>query len=63
MAGVARAITPLARAQLNKGARALVQEVYRCVPLDMARRVVFVGGAAHAALFGATVKAQVRAVS
>lgn len=59
VAGVAHAITPLARAQLDETARALVQEVYRCVPLDMARRVVFVGGAAHGALFGATVKAQI----
>ena len=59
MAGVAHQIDAIARAQLDETARALVQEVYACVPLDMARRVVFVGGAAHGALFGRTVKAQI----
>ena len=45
-----------ARRQLDATAHALAQEVHACVPLEMARRVVFVGGAAHAALFGAKMR-------
>lgn len=57
--GQRHAIEGLARAQLDETARALAQEVYACVPLDQARRVVFVGGAAHAPLFGATIRAAI----
>jgi len=57
--GQRHAIEGLARAQLDETARALAQEVYACVPLDQARRVAFVGGAAHAPLFGATIRAAI----
>ncbi len=57
--GQAADITDLARVQLDQTARALAQELHVCVPLGQARRVVFVGGGAHAALFGAALKAAV----
>lgn len=49
----------LARAQLDLTASALAQELYAAVPLGQARRVVFVGGGAHAPLFGAALKAAI----
>lgn len=48
-----------ARKQLDLTAQALAQEIYACVPLGQARRVVFVGGGAHAALFGGALKAAI----
>ena len=55
--GPAGARRPVARQQLDATAAALVQELRTKVPIDQARRVVFVGGGAYDALFGATVKA------
>ncbi len=52
-------ITELARVQLDQTARALAQELHACVPLGQARRIVFVGGGAHAALFGAALKSAI----
>lgn len=57
--GSATDITDLARVQLDQTARALAQELYACVPIDQARRLVFVGGGAHAALFGAALRAAI----
>ena len=57
--GQATDITDLARVQLDQTARALAQELHACVPLGQARRVVFVGGGAHAPLFGATIRAAI----
>jgi hypothetical protein len=45
-----------ARTQLDATAAALVQELSAKVPIGQARRIVFVGGGAYDALFGATVK-------
>lgn len=55
-AGATHPIEALARTQLDVTALALAQEIYACVPLAQARRVVFVGGGAHSALFGAALK-------
>ena len=52
-------ITDLARVQLDQTARARAQELHAAVPLGQARRVAFVGGGAHAALFGAALKAAI----
>lgn len=57
--GGAADITDLARGQLDLTAGALAQELYAAVPLGQARRVAFVGGGAHAALFGAALKAAI----
>jgi hypothetical protein len=57
--GVAHPIDAEARKQLDLTASALAQELYACVPLGQARRIVFVGGGAHAALFGAAVRAAI----
>lgn len=57
--GQATDITDLARVQFDQTARALAQELHACVPLGQARRVVFVGGGAHAPLFGATIRAAI----
>ena len=48
-----------ARTQLDATAHALCQELSAKVPISQARRVVFVGGAAYDALFGAVVKAEI----
>lgn len=47
-----------ARRQLDATARALCQELRAKVPIDQARRLVFVGGAAHGALFGNVAKTE-----
>jgi len=54
--GKAIDIVPLARAQLDETAQALARETYACVPMSLARRVVFVGGGAHGPLFGDAMK-------
>lgn len=48
-----------ARIQLDATARALCQELRAKVPIDQARRVVFVGGASYAPLFGTVVRAEI----
>lgn len=45
-----------ARRQFDATAHALVQEMRAKLPIDAAQRIVFVGGAAYPALFGAAVK-------
>ena len=50
-------VDDLARVQLDATARALAQELESVAPLGQARRIVLVGGASHAALFGRTIKA------
>ncbi len=52
-------VTALARQQLDETAHALSTEIYACVPMNQARRVVFVGGGAHGPLFGDAMKAAI----
>jgi sugar (pentulose or hexulose) kinase len=49
-------VDDLARIQLDATAHALAQELESVAPLGQARRIVLVGGASHAALFGRTIK-------
>ena len=58
-AGASVRVDDIARGQLDTTAHALAQELQAKVKLDQARRVVFVGGGAHAPLFGATIRAAI----
>lgn len=57
--GKAVDIAPLARGQLDETAQSLATQTYACVPMSQARRIVFVGGGAHGALFGDMMRAQI----
>ena len=59
-AGEPTRIEAPARVQIDATAQALVQELAAKVPLSQAARVVFVGGGAHAGLFGNVLRQEIK---